>query len=97
VPAVLVGGDARQVRFAATVADLATVQRVLMMVVGRRHAVTRFEAAETAGAGWSVTLDCALAGQDPGLLLERLRRVPSVLTARTLPGPAPAGPDPAPR
>lgn len=87
MPAVLVDDDLRQVRFDVTVADLAGVQRVLMTVVGRRHAVTRFEATATADGRWSVTLECPVTDQDPGLLLARLHRVPSVLTARCLPGP----------
>lgn len=64
----------------ATVADLAAVQRVLMLVVGRRHAITRFTAEETTTGRWRVTLDCPVTGADPGLLPERLRRFPSVLT-----------------
>jgi hypothetical protein len=78
-----------RVRFVATVSDLATVQRVLMMLVGRRHPVTRFEATETADARWLVTLDCA--DGDPQLLLERLRRAPSVLGVRVVEAPPPAG------
>jgi hypothetical protein len=85
------------VRFVATVADLATVQRVLMMVVGRRHPLTHFEATETPDARWRVTLDCPMGDQDPALLLERLRRAPCVLTVRSLPGragPPTTSPDP---
>jgi hypothetical protein len=78
-----------RVRFVATVSDLATVQRLLMMLVGRRHPVTRFEATETAGTGWLVVLDCA--DQDPQLLLERLQRSPSVLGVRVVDVPEPAG------
>jgi hypothetical protein len=77
------------VRFAVTVSDLATVQRLLMMLVGRRHPVTRFEAAETTDAQWLVTLDCA--DGDQQLLLERLLRAPSVLGVRVLDAPPPAG------
>ena len=76
---------ADRVRFVVTVSDLATVQRLLMMLVGRRHPITRFEATETAGAHWLVTLDCPDA--DPPLLLERLRRSPSVLDVRAVTAP----------
>jgi hypothetical protein len=78
-----------RVRFVATVSDLATVQRLLMMLVGRRHPITRFEATETADGRWLVTLDCA--DGDPQLLLERLRRSPSVLGVRVVDTPEPTG------
>jgi hypothetical protein len=71
---------ADRVRFTAVVADLPTVQRLLMMVVSRRHALTRFEAAEGSDGRWLVTLDCPASGLDRHLLLERMRRLPAMLT-----------------
>ena len=71
---------ADRVRVVVVVADLPTVQRLLVMVVGRRHTITHLEAEEAPSGRWRVTLDCALDGGDPDLLLERLRRIPTVLT-----------------
>ena len=52
---------------------------------GGRHRRTGFEPTETAGAHWLVTLDCPDA--DPPLLLERLRRSPSVVDVRAVTAP----------
>jgi hypothetical protein len=66
--------------YTVTVSDLATVQRVLVLLVGRRHAVTRFAASRGAGGRWHVTLDCPTGAEDPGLLQARLSRPPTVLS-----------------
>lgn len=76
-------GDPRRaverLKYTVTVTDLPGVQRILTTLVGRRHAISHFEAEEAAGHGWRVTVDCPSVGQDPALLLERLSRFPSVL------------------
>jgi hypothetical protein len=62
-----------------TVPDLAGVQRVLMLLTGRRNQLTHF-AAEEAGVGrWRVTLDVVAGPDEVDLLEARLHRLPSVL------------------
>lgn len=72
--------------YGVTVTDLATVQRLLVLLTGRRQPVTRFVACQAAGGRWYVTLDCANGTEDPGLLQARLARPPTVLAVRVLAG-----------
>lgn len=73
---------AAPLRLRCTVGDLATVQRLLVVLTGRRHAVAGF-AAERAGDRWSVTVDCP-PGEDGPLLQARLLRPPGVLSVTVL-------------
>lgn len=66
-------------RLCCTVADLAAVQRLLVVLTGRRHAVTRFAAHEAPGGRWEVTVECP-PGEDAHLLRARLLRPPAVLS-----------------
>jgi hypothetical protein len=67
------------VKVHVTVPDLAGVQRVLVLLTGRRNQLTHF-AAEEAGVGrWRVTLDVVAGSDDVDLLEARLNRLPSVL------------------
>lgn len=70
--------------YGVTVTDLATVQRLLVLLAGRRHPITRFSACQQAGGRWDVTLDCPTGTQDLHLLLARLARPPTVLSVRVL-------------
>lgn len=65
-----------------TVTDLPGVQRLLTLLTGRAHALTRFQAEECGARRWQVTIH-TLAGLDELTLLEaRLHRLPNVLTVR---------------
>jgi hypothetical protein len=67
------------VKVHVTVTDLVGVQRVLTLLTGRRHAVTRL-AAEEAGAGrWRLCVDTVADPDELDLLEARLHRLPSVL------------------
>jgi hypothetical protein len=71
---------------AVTVTDLPGVQRLLTMLVGRAHTITRFEAEEAGGGRWRVVVDCRLDGRDPALVRERVLRLPSVVSLRSASG-----------
>jgi hypothetical protein len=66
------------------VTDQVGVQRVLMLLTGRRHAVTRFEARQTGADRWQLSLDTADDQQELQLLEARLLRLPTVLTVEVL-------------
>jgi hypothetical protein len=66
-------------KFHVTVSELTSVQRVLVLLIGRAYRITRFEA-EEAGAGcWRLALDCTADDRDADLLEARLLRLPTVL------------------
>ena len=88
-------GPLDRVTFTVIVTDLGTVQRLLGIVTGRRHALTSFSAEQGPSGGWCVTLDCPVSGEDARLLHQRLERPPSVLTVTAVP--ALAGELPGPR
>jgi len=62
------------------VTDLMGVQRVLVLLTGRNHAFTHFEAQETGAGRWRLSLDTVGDQQELELLEARLLRVPAVLT-----------------
>jgi hypothetical protein len=66
-------------RFTVTVTDLTTVQRVLVLLTGRAHRITRFEADEAGAGRWRLLLDCTADDQEADLIEQRLRRLPTVL------------------
>jgi hypothetical protein len=60
--------------------DLVGIQRVLVMVTGRHHSFTHFEAEEAGGGQWRLNLD-TIGDRDTLELLEaRLLRLPPVLS-----------------
>lgn len=67
--------------FQLTVTDLRSVQRVLAMLTARSYTPTRFEAAQAQEGHWRLTIGCLADPNSAGLLLARLRRLPSVLNA----------------
>jgi hypothetical protein len=67
------------VKVHVTVPDLPTVQRVLVLLTGRRYPLTRFEAEEAGAGRWRVSLDTVVDADEAGLLEARLLRLPSVL------------------
>ncbi|SFE34422.1 hypothetical protein [Blastococcus tunisiensis] len=62
-----------------TVSDLASVQRVLVLLTGRAYRITRFEAEEAGSGSWRLALDCTADDRDADLLEARLLRLPTVL------------------
>jgi hypothetical protein len=68
------------VKLYVTVPDLPTVQRVLVLLTGRRYPLTRFEAEEAGAGRWRVSLDTVVDADEAELLEARLQRLPSVLT-----------------
>jgi hypothetical protein len=67
-------------RIQLAVTDLVSVQRVLVVLTGRNHSFTHFEAEEAGGGQWRLSLD-TVGDRDALELLEaRLLRLPSVLT-----------------
>ncbi|MGY1854979.1 hypothetical protein [Modestobacter sp. SYSU DS0290] len=62
------------------VADLPGVQRVLTLLIGRNHTLTRCDAEEAGAGRWSVRLDVIADPDELDLLEARLHRIPSVLT-----------------
>lgn len=79
------GPGNEQVRYLVAVSDLTAVQRLLGVLAGRRHAVTRFCAVRGADGRWDVTLECPVGAADAPLLRARLARPPSVLSVSTAP------------
>lgn len=68
------------VRVHVTVMDMTGVQRVLTLLTGRNHPLTRFEAEEAGGGRWRLRIESiAAAPEDVELLEARLHRVPSTL------------------
>jgi hypothetical protein len=63
-----------------TLTDLTGVQRVLVLLTGRRHPFTHFEAQETGGGRWRLSLDTSGDRAELELLEARLLRSPAVLT-----------------
>lgn len=70
----------RRFRFCVTVMDVVSVQRVLVMLTGRAHRITRLEAEEADGGLWRLSIDCTAGASEAELLQARLSRLPSVLT-----------------
>lgn len=66
-------------KFYVTVSDLMCVQRVLVLLTGRAHAITRFEAEEAGAGRWRLVLHCTADDLEADLLEARLHRLPSVL------------------
>ncbi|MGY1692522.1 hypothetical protein [Geodermatophilus sp. SYSU D01105] len=71
--------DAAKLHVTVTVTDLIGVQRVLTMVTGRNHRLTRFDAEEAGAGRWRVSLDLIADLDQVELLGARLHRFPSVL------------------
>ena len=66
-------------KFRVLVTDLASVQRVLMMLCGRSYEPTRFEAEEAGSGRWRVGFDTCTTDRGAGLLTARLHRQIGVL------------------
>ena len=65
-----------------TVSDLVSVQRVVMMLNGRNHQITRLEAEEAGQGQWRLCIGCTADDDEADLMRVRLERLPSVLTVR---------------
>ena len=61
------------------VTDAVGLQRVLTLLMGRRHAFTRLEAEEAGAGRWTVRLDLVATRDELDLVTARLHRLPSVL------------------
>ena len=62
------------------VPDAVGLQRVLTLLMGRRHAFTRLEAEEAGAGRWTVRLDLVATADELDLVTARLHRLPSVLS-----------------
>ena len=62
-----------------TVSDLASVQRVLVLLTARGYEITRFEAEEAGAGSWRLAFDCMADDREADLLEARLHRLPAVL------------------
>ncbi len=79
--------DARATaKVAVLVCDVAGVQRILVLLTGRNHPITRFEAEDAGSGRWRLSIDCLVDAPGADLLEARLHRLPSVLTVRLRPG-----------
>jgi hypothetical protein len=67
------------------VADVADVQRILVLLTGRNYPITRFEAEDAGSGRWRLSIDCVVDAQGADLLEARLHRLPGVLTVRLRP------------
>lgn len=68
-------------RIHATVTDTVGVQRVLTMLIGRDHALTRFEAEEAGAGRWRLLIDATVTTPEQVELVQaRLERLINVLT-----------------
>lgn len=84
------------VRVNATVTDLSSVQRVMILLTGRNYSLTRFEAEEAGGGRWRLRIEALAEREHVEILAARLQRVPSTLVVDvqwTGVSPAVAGPD----
>jgi hypothetical protein len=66
-------------RIQLALTDLVSVQRVLVMLTGRNHCFTHFEAEEAGGGQWRLSLDTVGDRHALELLEARLLRLPPVL------------------
>ena len=67
-------------KVAVVVSDVTGVQRILTLLTGRNHPLTRFEAEEAGSGRWRLNIDCMVDTEGAELLEARLHRLPSVLT-----------------
>lgn len=80
------------VQFYITVPDLISVQRILVLLTGRAHRITRFAAEEARSGRWQLALECTADDNQADLLEARLHRLPSVLEVDRRGGISPAVP-----
>jgi hypothetical protein len=80
MPTLLPGTAVRAAKVQLALTDLVAVQRVLVLLTGRNHAVTHFEAEEAGAGRWRLTLDTLGDLDDLELLEARLLRLPAVLS-----------------
>lgn len=78
------------VKFYVTVPDLMSVQRILVLLTGRAHRITRFAAEETRAGRWRLALECTADDKQADLLEARLHRLPTVLEVDRRRGISPA-------